>query len=66
MEIDYGVCGMVNLVRENNCKFDMGTPDLNKFVYSWKIRIGTWAKELLGLPRVPPHDFVNNLEAVIS
>ena len=59
-------CGIWSLWYERNkIKFDMGSPELNTFVYSLKIRVGIWAKEMLGYTGVAPHDIIHNIDSIL-
>lgn len=50
----------------NKIKFEAKAPDYLNFVYNLKIRIGVWAKELLGFEVESPLNFVHNLDAVLA
>ena len=39
----------------NKIKFERRPTNLHRFQYSLKIKIGIWAKEILGLTVLPPH-----------
>ena len=48
----------------NKVKFEMVNPEQRKVIYSLKIRIGLWAKEILGYERITP--LVSNKESLPS
>lgn len=48
----------------NKVKFEMRPPALHIFIYNLKLRVGLWARELLGYGAVQPHVFIDNIEAV--
>lgn len=50
----------------NRIRFEQFSPDLHRFIYSLKVRIGLWAKELLGFTLVSPVLFANSIDAYIS
>ena len=59
-------CGIWSLWYERNkIKFETGSPNIHKFVYSLKIRIGIWAKEMLGYPGLSPNDVTYNIDSVL-
>lgn len=49
----------------NKAKFEEYAPNLNFLVNTLKIRIGVWAKELLGITSFSPQDCMNNIEAIL-
>ena len=59
-------CGIWSLWYERNkIKFEMGSPEFNKFVYSLKIRVRIWAKEMLGYAEVVPLDIIYNIDSIL-
>ncbi|CAO2816751.1 unnamed protein product [Amaranthus hypochondriacus] len=44
-----GCCVWSLWFERNKIKFERGVPDLHRFIFSLRVRIGLWAKELLGL-----------------
>ena len=44
----------------NKIRFETGITNITKFVYSLKIRIGIWAKEMLGYPGWSSKDVTYN------
>ena len=49
----------------NKIKFDRGSPNLHNFVCSLKIRIGIWAKEMMGFSRLSPNDVKYNIDSIL-
>ena len=48
----------------NQIKFELKTPNLHNFVYSLKIRIGIWAKEMLGFSGFAPQNVIYNMDYI--
>lgn len=63
--ISLGCCIWSLWLERNNAKFGSTAPDLKGFILNLKVRICLWAKEFLGCSGFSPHDFINNLEAII-
>ena len=60
-------CAIWSLWYERNkVKFEGGggVPDLQKFLYILKIRVGMWAKEIFGYNDCSSHEFVHNIDAI--
>ena len=47
----------------NQIKFNHKTPNLRNFVQSLKIRIGIWAKEMLGYKSFAPQNVIYNIDS---
>ena len=50
----------------NKIKFDRGSPNLSIFVRSLKIRIGKWAKEMIGLSGLSANDVAYNIDSILN
>ena len=49
----------------NKTKFEMSSPEFHNFVHTLKIRVGIWAKEILGCAGFSPQDFIHNIDAIL-
>ena len=49
----------------NKIKFNMMTPNFHRFVYSLKIRIGIWAKKMLGYNGSAPQNSIYNIGSIL-
>ena len=56
---------MVLWYERNKIKFDRGSPNIHKFVLSLKIRIGIWAKEMMGFSGFSPNDVTYNIDSIL-
>lgn len=50
----------------NKVKFENYDPNLQKFIFMLKVRIGVWAKELMGLRGSSSLDFVHNIAGFLT
>ena len=51
--------------QRNKIKFENGDPNANNFIYSLKIRIGIWAKEMMGFPGWSSDDVTYNINSLL-
>ena len=49
----------------NKINFELKTPNLHNFISSLKIRIGIWAKEMLGYNGVVPQKIIYNIDSIL-
>lgn len=52
-------------LERNRVKFESIILDHDSFLHSLKLRIGVWAKELLGYITFSPHDVIYNLDSML-
>ena len=60
--LSYVICSI--WFERNKIKFQSMVPDHRKFINSLIIRIGIWAKEMLGFTLVAPHDVIYNVQNI--
>ena len=60
-----GCCIWSLWYERNRIKFERRSPTIHNFVVMLKIRIGIWAKEMLGDPGISPTQVTYNIESIL-